>query len=278
MFNKKRKKSFLTASSRFQDWKMGLIVLIIVSLFLLNMPFFSAGVRNSFYSLSEPLQKWFWEKGGVISDFLEMVLRMKKIEQENEKLKSENQELMSKNIELEQLRKENEVLRAALNLRPEEEFDLILSQVIGKETSNDYLIINKGSLDGLAFGFPVITQEKALVGRISEVHESISKVKLSTSKDISFDAEILGKEIYGLAKGEGNLNLLFDLVPREKEINEGDKVITTVLGGNFPRGLLVGEIKEVKKSDVALFQQAEIQPAFSIGEIDYLFIITNFNL
>ncbi len=278
MFNKKRKKSFLTIGSRPQDWKIGLMVLIIVSLFLLNIPFFSAGVRNFFYSLSEPLQNWFWEKGGVVSDFLEMVLRMKKIEQENEKLKSENQELISKNIELEQLRKENEVLRTALNLRPEEEFDLTLSQVIGKETSNDYLIINKGSLDGLAFGFPVITQEKSLVGRISEVYESISKVKLSTSKDISFDAEILGKEIYGLAKGEGNLNLLFDLVPREKEINEGDKVITAVLGGNFPRGLLVGEIKEVKKSDVALFQQAEIQPAFSIGEIDYLFIITNFNL
>jgi len=168
-------------------------------------------------------------------------------------------------------------LRTALNLSLQEEFKLIISQVIGKEIAGDYLIIDKGSEDGVVFGFPVITQQKSLVGKVTQVYESTSKIQLLTSKDNSFDVEIFEKEIYGLAKGKGNFNLLLELIPREKEINLTDKIITTALGGNFPKGLLVGEIKKVKKSDVASFQEAEIQPAFDIREIDYLFLITNFS-
>ncbi|XOA43168.1 MAG: rod shape-determining protein MreC [Candidatus Nealsonbacteria bacterium] len=276
IFNKKNRKFFPQSKLHSQRLKVGIIIFIIISLFLFNLSPFSERIKNFFYSLSEPVQKWLWEKGGGISDFFEMILRMKRLEQENEKLKLENQELKSKDTKLEQLRRENETLRTALNLNLQEEFKLIISQVIGKEIAGDYLIIDKGSEDGIAFGFPVITQQKSLVGKVIQVYESTSKIQLLTSKDNSFDVEIFEKEIYGLAEGKGNFNLLLELIPREKEINLTDKIITTTLGGNFPEGLLVGEIKKVKKSDVASFQEAEIQPAFDIREIDYLFLITNF--
>ncbi|XOB46525.1 MAG: rod shape-determining protein MreC [Candidatus Nealsonbacteria bacterium] len=276
IFNKKNRKFFPQSKLHSQRLKVGIIIFIIISLFLFNLSPFSERIKNFFYSLSEPVQKWLWEKGGGISDFFEMILRMKRLEQENEKLKLENQELIIKNINLEQLRRDNEILLTALNLNLQEEFKLIISQVIGKEIDGDYLIIDKGSEDGIAFGFPVITQQKSLVGKVIQVYESTSKIQLLTSKDNSFDVEIFEKEIYGLAEGKGNFNLLLELIPREKEINLTDKIITTTLGGNFPEGLLVGEIKKVKKSDVASFQEAEIQPAFDIREIDYLFLITNF--
>ncbi len=277
IFNKKNRKFFPQSKLHSQRLKVGIIIFIIISLFLFNLSPFSGRIKNFFYSLSEPVQKWLWEKGGGISDFFDWLLKAKRVWQENENLKLENQELRQKSIELEQLiRKENEFLRTALNLNLQEEFKLIISQVIGKEIAGDYLIIDKGSEDGIAFGFPVITQQKSLVGKVIQVYESTSKIQLLTSEDNSFDVEIFEKEIYGLAKGKGNFNLLLERVPPEKEINLGDKVITAALGGNFPEGLLVGEIKKVKKSDVASFQKAEIQPAFDIREIDYLFLITNF--
>ena len=256
--------------------KIGIIVLIIISFFLLNLPSFSQRIRNFFYSISEPIQKWLWQKGGGVSDFFDWLFKAKGVWQENENLKLENKELIAKIIGLEQLRGENEVLRTALDLGLEEEFELIISEVIGKEIAEDYLIIDKGSKDGIAFGFPVISERKSLVGKVVQVYETTSKIQLLTSENSSFDAKIFEKEVYGLVKGRGNFNLSLEFIPREEEINVRDKVITTSLGGNFPKGLLVGEIKEVKKSDIASFQEALLEPGFNSKELDYLFLITNF--
>ena len=163
-----------------------------------------------------------------------------------------------------------------MELGLQEEFKLEICQVIGKDISSDTILINEGFKDGLTKDLPVITQQKILVGRISEVYKNFSKVQLITQKDTSFDAKILDTEISGLIKGEGNLRLFLDLIPPEKEIKKGDVVITTVLGGIFPRGLLVGEIEKVIKSDIEPWQQAKVKPAFNIEGLETLFIITEF--
>ena len=276
LFNKKEEKLFskpIFATSRL---KTGIIVLIIISFFLLNLPSFSQRIRNFFYTISEPIQGWLWQKGARLFDFFDWLSKAKIVWQENEILKLENQELVQKTIGFEELRMENDVLRKALDLDLAGEFELIISDIIGREISEDYLIIDKGSKDGVVFGFPVITQQKSLVGKIIQVYETISKVQLLTSEDSSFDVKIFEKEIYGLVKGKGNFNLSLEFVPREKELNVKDKVITTSLGGNFPKGLLVGEIKEVKKSDIASFQEAILESGFDSRKLNNLFLITNF--
>ena len=214
--------------------------------------------------------------GDEISDFFEMVSEMRNLKKEDEELKLKIQELIAENVALKELKKENEILRTALELGLQEEFKLEICQVIGKDISSDTILINEGFKDGLTKDLPVITQQKILVGRISEVYKNFSKVQLITQKDTSFDAKILDTEISGLIKGEGNLRLFLDLIPPEKEIKKGDVVITTVLGGIFPRGLLVGEIEKVIKSDIEPWQQAKVKPAFNIEGLETLFIITEF--
>ena len=276
LFNKKEEKFFSKSTFTTSRLKVGIIVLIIISFFLLNLPSFSQRIRNFFYTISEPIQGWLWQKGGGLFDFFDWLSKAKRVWQDNENLKLENQELIQKSIEFEQLRRENDVLREALDLDLRGEFELIISDIIGREISEDYLIIDKGSEDGVAFGFPVITQQKSLVGKIIQVYETTSKIQLLSSENSSFDVKIFEKEIYGLVKGKGNFNLSLEFVPREQELNVKDKVITTSLGGNFPKGLLVGEIKEIKKSDIASFQEAVLEPSFDSKKLDYLFLITNF--
>lgn len=281
-FNKRSirasQKGNLIPELRPQRFKIGIITLVIVSLFLLNLSPFSKGIKNFFYLLSEPVQKWLWGAGDNMSDFFEAILGAQKLEEENKALGLKNQELISQDIELAELRKENEVLRMALGLGLEKEFALEIADVIGKELSKDYLMINKGSVDGIVFGLPVITQQKSLVGKIAEVYENVSKVQLLTSKDSSVDVEIFEKEIYGLTEGGGGIKLYLRRIPQEKQVKTRDKIITAALGGNFPRGLLVGEVQDVKRSDITPFQEAEVKPAFDIKELNYVFIITNFNL
>lgn len=277
-FNRKSKKnnnSFNKLLTKGINFKIGIIIFIIIAILILNLSPFSKSVKGFFYSLSEPIQLWLWEKGIKTSAFFQAILKAGNLTEENMFLKLENQELLSQNIELEKLKKENESLRTALGLGIEKEFNLEIAQIIAKEISNDCLMVNKGFNHGIKVGFPVITETKVLVGKISELYENISKVELLSSKNSSFDIEIFEKEIYSLAKGKGNFKITLDLIPKEENIEIGDKVISSVVGGNFPEGFLIGEIQDIKKSDTAAFQQAEVKPGFNIKDFKNLFIISN---
>lgn len=259
---------------------------ILAILVIVALNFFQKPVRNFFYLISAPIQKTFWRAGDRVSDFFETISDIKNLKKENEDLKLKIQSLLAENVQLLEFKKENETLRVALNLGLEKQFNLTFAEVIGKDISQDSLIIDKGSDDGILKGQPVITQEKTLVGKINEVYKNFSKVMLISHKDSSFDGKILDTsnqnefgtgraEITGLVKGSGNFKIFFDLVPRDEEIKKEDIIMTTAVGGIFPEGLLVGEIKEVEKSDLEPFQKAEISPFFDIKEVNYLFIVVS---
>ena len=255
--------------------KIGIISVLIVVFFLaLNLTPLGPEVKNFFYLISSPIQKTFWRAGERVSDFFETINEIKNLKKENDELKLKIQTLEAESVALKELKKENELLREALEIGLEKEFKLILTQVTGKDISQDFILIDKGAKNGISENLPVITQQKVLVGKIIQVYKNFSKVQLISDKDISFDAKISGQEIFGLVKGKGNFNLYLDLVPQEEEIKEGDLLVTSALGGVFPSGLLIGEISQVRKSDLEPFQVAEIEPSFNIKDLEKLFIIT----
>jgi len=257
--------------------KIGIILVLLIAFFvILNLNAITKEIKNFFYLISSPIQKTLWQAGGKTSDFFVGFFQAENLKKENEQLQLRVKELISENIKLEALSKENEVLRAALGIGLEKEFKLQVSEVIGKDISQDFILIDKGSEDGIEEGFPVITQQKILIGKISDVYKNFSKVLLISNPKSSFDAKLSNAEVFGVVKGKGNFKIALDLIPQEEEIKEGDQVLTSALGGVFPEGLLVGEITEVKKLDVEPFQTATLLPAFDIREIEKLFIITKF--
>jgi len=211
-----------------------------------------------------------------ISNFFETISEIKRLKSENEKLKLKNQELLSQVANLSEVKRENEILREALNLGLEKEFKISLAQITSKDISQDFILINKGSRDGIEENMPVITSQKILVGKIYKVYKNYSGVMLLTNKENSFGGKIVGKETLGEVSGEGNLKIIFDLIPQEKEISEGDVVETTVLGRVFPEGLLVGKIGKIQKSDVQSYYQAEVSPFFDLDKLETVFIILDF--
>jgi rod shape-determining protein MreC len=109
-----------------------------------------------------------------------------------------------------------------------------------------------------------------------KVYPNFSKVKVFTFKDFSFDVEIGEEKITALAKGLGNFKAKIELIPKEKETSPGDKVFTSALGYNFPEGILVGEIEDIKDSDISGFKEASLKPYFELKNLDYLFVILDF--
>ena len=256
-------------------FKIGIIVVLLIAFFVvLNLTAISKGIKNFFYLISSPIQKTLWRLSNNLSDFLEAISNINKLKKETEETRLQNQELLKELVTLKEIREENKILREALDLGLEKEFKLQIAQVISKDISEDSLIIDKGSKEGIEEGLPVISQQKVLWGRISEVYPNFSRVMLISNKESSFDAKIVNEEeIQGVVKGKGNLKIIFDLIPQEKEIEEGNLLITTSLGGIYPEGLLIGLVKTIKKSDIEPWQQAEIQPFFDLSEAEILFII-----
>lgn len=260
--------------------KLGIIFLATIAFFVvLNITNFSKPIKNFFYLISSPVEKSLWGKGSRVFNFFEGIFQSEKLMEENKNLRFENQGLLLRIAALNETEKENETLRDVLNFSIEKDFELLFAQIVSKDIARDSLLIDKGLKDGIKKGFPVITGQKVLLGRIGEVYDNFAEVILVSNKESAFDAKISkadGKEIYGAVKGEGNLKLYLDLIPKEDKLLKDDTIITAALGGIFPQGLLVGKVKEIKISDLEPFQKAEIEPAFLLKDLDKIFIIKNF--
>jgi len=187
---------------------------------------------------------------------------------------------LEKRVQITKLKEENARLKEALNISKSENFLLEMTYPLSFFKTNDFLFIDKGKESGLKKNMIVIGPKKVLVGKIVEVFNKFSKVKLITNHTFKFDIIVLGEEKgLGLAQGKGNLKLNFRLIPKSSKIKIGDQIVTSQLGGKFPYGLLVGEVKNFKKGGDNYFQ-GEIEPyflqLFNIG-ISPFFVIKNFN-
>ncbi|HQB84839.1 MAG: Cell shape-determining protein MreC precursor [Parcubacteria group bacterium ADurb.Bin247] len=206
---------------------------------------------------------------GVLSHFSNVnFFWNQSIKEERDSLLNQKERLTSKIVELLVLEEENEMLRTALGLGLDKDFNLLLANISSKDILGNSFVVNKGKEDGLLKGMPVITEHKVLVGVIDEVFDNFSRVKLITSEDITCDVEILKRDAFGLLTGTN-----ISLVEKDKGIEIGDAVITASLGGLFPSGLFIGLVNEIVKDETEHFQTLEIRPFFDIKRIKKVFII-----
>lgn len=234
-------------------------------------------VKNLFWTISYPFQKTFYilsDKSKNTYDFLSSISKLK---QENEKLWKDNNLLTSEVASLKTEEKENETLRNQLNLIPRDKFNMEASMVIGQDPQKlgSWLMIDKGSLQGIKPDMPVIVSNSILVGKIEEVYPESSKVALLTSSSSSINALDLETSSKGIVIGEYGLGIILDMVEQTDVINDGDTMVTSGLGSNTPKGLLIGRIEEIKNSEDKLFQQALIMPPIKYSNLDTVFVIKN---
>ena len=243
------------------------ILVLLFFCFLIINSFLKDGLKNFVYAKSESLMASLWNRGSEQS-FLN-----KNQEELNKKLIEENQKLLSDLADFQRIKEENDFLRNSLDLGTENNFDLMLGRVISKDILSDSLLINIGSNSGIKKGFPVIISGKVLLGKVVDVYPSYSRVVLITQKNNLIDVEIPDSQIFALSKGSGGLNLTLDMIARDKELKEGSLVLTSALGGNYPAGLLIGKVKNIKKIDNEAYQTADIEKVFDLDTINNIFVI-----
>lgn len=152
------------------------------------------------------------------------------------------------------------------------------ASVIGRDPSPflHYVLINRGSDDGIRRGMPVVTQQ-GLVGRVSHVTSSAARVQLITDPAVTVNIRLQPGEAEALLSGSITGDLSLDFIPQDAGVNPGDLVLTSGLGGNFPSNILIGQVSSVRSQAFDLFQNASVQPVVDFTKLDIVLIITNFN-
>lgn len=258
-----------------------LLLFFVLFIFFGILNLFQAQIKSSFSFISKPIEKIFWKAGGDSSVFFKSFFNAGNLEKENQDLEIENQKLLLEISFLRDLQKKDQAEVDALISCSQDNFKLLLADVIGLDASSDIVSIDKGSVDGILEGMPVINQQKILFGKISKVYKNFSEIILISNKNSVLDVKVLQSDVekpfvYGAIKGKGGLGVYLDLVPTDAEIKEGDVLITSALEEAFPKNLLVGKIVKKEKNDQKPFQQAEVEPFFNIKDLESLFIITDY--
>lgn len=256
-------------------FKVILVVAVFGLLAFLNPGNFFNPVRSVFSAATYPFQSGLQFLAFNISQIGDFISSIGELKSENERLSEENRKIMAENAALKDMKKENELLREQISLAPREKFDLEAALVIGQDPHGlgNWLVINKGKRNGVEKDMPVIVSGGILVGKVEQVFPGSSKVILLTNPESAVNAVISETEAKGIIKGEFGLGLLLDMVLQTDIIQAGDEVITSGIGGNIPRGLLVGKIQEVRSSADKLFQQASVVPLVKFSKLRVVFVV-----
>ncbi len=155
-----------------------------------------------------------------------------------------------------EFRRENELLREALRLKSEGVAHPTPATVIGflREGREEYLLLNRGSTDGVTLGDAVVSRDQVFVGTIASVAPRTSHVSLVTSPSRSTDVSLAGTTIHAIAKGNNNRELVIDLVPQRSDLRVGDLLVASPRSSGLSRPILIGEIREVKETENEVFK------------------------
>lgn len=211
---------------------------------------------------------------GVVTGSLNTVHDLLNTQNENNYLKSRVTDLEQTKARNSSLEAENKQLKAALKLKKTlTDFELVDASVISRSPDSwtDILVINKGSTSGLRKNMAVMSGG-GVIGRIVEVNAASAKVELITTTDktanrFAVEAEAVnGKKVHGIITVIGEKTLAFTQAIDSKKLKKGTKVYTSGMGGNSPRGLLIGTIATTTHDSFGLSDLIKINPAGELND------------
>ena len=220
---------------------------------------------------------------GAVNSVARTVSDVERLHSENNALRDDNDRLAAENTQLEEMRRENEQLTALLQLRNGFQYDTVTAAIIAAESSEfrRTVAIGKGSSDGIAVGDVVVARGGALVGRVVDVGGTFANVRLITDGG----STVIG-QLPSAATGEvvGDLGgvVVMNRIDATEKVHLGDPVVTAgiqLAGGirsAYPKGLVIGEVVDVRRDANAVVQTAWLQPAAPIDRLEWVLVITSY--
>jgi len=226
-----------------------------------------------------PIEKIFFKQSVKITSIYDKQSDAKILSEKNKELEQKISDFLVENVNLAILRDENKALREQLQFYTKYNYNKILVNIISKSISTDQrqvITIDAGELSGLKIGQPVIAGEGVIIGKLIEVRENLSYACVATDKNCHLAATVSGGEgLSGLTQGDLELTVNLDFVPQNQAIEISDVIITSGLEAEIPKGLIIGEVQDIKNEPNNLFKTAIINPAIDLNKINIVSVIIN---
>ncbi len=299
---------------RFVLWVAAVVAVSLISI-MLSQRGTTDPVQNLSLTITAPLESGLRDVASPIDDIVEGVFDHGDLVRENERLRQELERLQGQRASQQDAQQRVAVLQEALGVkqdRPEDK--LLAASVIAQEPSGlkREIAIDRGLSDGVDEGMVVLSRNGSLVGTVSRVYKDFAWVRLVTDPDSAINAQVNASAsapqtpapqasatpafptatpgvatspgggapgaspVGGVAVGDLRQGVVLDLLPSDSPITQGDLVVTSGLGGNYPRALLIGSIKKIEERPQAPFQAASVQPAASLSSLDTVLVLISF--
>ena len=192
---------------------------------------------------------------------------------QNQELLQENRRLGSELQQVEEIRLQNERLRSLLAFVDDVDRAALPAQIIGEDASNwaRTVTIDKGSRAGLRDGLPVVAAG-GVVGRIIKTAPGSSRVLLVTDASSNVAALVQRTRTRGVVQGHG-AKLALKYALRDADVAAGDLLVTSGMGGVFPKGLSLGKVEIAVRDEMDLFQQIVVAPVVDFSHLEEVMVL-----
>ena len=236
-------------------------------------------VEDVSYTVLSPLEDGLRSLAQPAADIVSRYGDTRDLTQENEALRAENERL---NAEVARLHEETtrldeyERLLGTRDALADHEF--IVAEVVSSDPTNGRrrVAINKGRSDGLRTGMPVVTEGSTLVGTITSVENDHAWITLVTDVDSAVSSHVLESRAQGVVAGTYDGTMKMEFVDQNAAVKEGDRVVTSGLGGTYPDGLVIGRVMRVGGNAQELFQSVTVAPLASLSKLENVLVMVTF--
>lgn len=256
-----------------------LLVLVVVAIVLALLRNTGAGsaIEGAALAAIAPVRSALTSAASGAAAAIADAQRFNELREENESLRAEVAQLRSAAAGVQATRRENAALRAALDYeRQNAEFTLLTAQVAGRDSVDalDTLIIDRGAADGVQVGMAVLASGN-LAGRVRSVSTTSANVLPIQSSSSVVNAVAHGDDgkADGIVEGDANGGLLLTRIEPDAPLAIGNLVITSGLGGGFPRGLPIGRVIAVFTTPENVFREAAVEPFVRVERVGVVQVV-----
>lgn len=224
--------------------------------------------------ITAPFQKLIKQTTKSTEELWLNYFRLVDVNHENTQLKNEIHVLKMANSRYRELLATQESLEELLQFKQTINRPVLAAQVIGLDPTGWFksVIIDKGKWAGLRIDMPVVNAF-GVVGRVVSVSSNYAKVLLIIDQNSAVDCLVQRSRDRGMLKGLMSEICKLDYVAKSNDITVGDIVVTSGLGGVFPKGLPVGRILDVKEISGELFKDIKIRTAVDFSKLEEVLVI-----
>lgn len=259
------------------------IVLVVVSLVMFTLSVregdsggFFTTARGAWMTITTPMR---WVGGAVTAPFQglgNVVANLTTDQERLSDLKAENERLIARNAELEEAEQTAARLESLLGLQSLYNLQSTAARIISGSTDSwsSTVTIDKGTASGLAVGMPV-TDSNGAIGQIVRCGATSSTVRLVTDENSSVSAMVQSSRAQGVLRGSADGTLHLALIRTDQMVEVGDTVVTSGLGGVYPKGLPLGKVSSVERTSGSLYYEIEVEPLSSAESFEEVLVITS---